>query len=551
MDKIWLKNYSENIPHIIPPIDKDILDLFFESCDNFKDQTAYVNFDKKLSYSEIKKLSFQLASYLQAQDLKKGDKIAIQLPNLLQHPVSLWASIISGLTVININPVYTQRETLHLLKDSGAKAIILFSSCAKILETILQDTQIKTVIVTEPGDLLNFPKKQIVNFVFKYIQKKSKSYKIPKSISFTKALSFKSKQPPQIYRKQMEETLFIQYTGGTTGVSKGACLSQKNILSNLKQCELWLTPSLKKGEEYVLAPLPLYHIFAFLVNGLLLFLYGAKNILVSDPRQIPQLISIMKKYPLTLGVGVNTLFRALTLNPSFKNIDTSSWKFFIAGGMALESNTQKTWKKITGSPIIEGYGLTEASPVVCCNDLKNPKDQSIGLPLPSTNIRIVDLEGSELPIGQDGELEVKGPQVMRGYYNKEQENKIIFTQDGWLKTGDIASIDEGGFIYIKDRKKDMINISGFNVYPNEIEGVLTAHSKIKEAAVIGIMDEHSSESVKAFIIKNDESLSFEEIKQYCKKNLAPYKIPKKIEFVKEIPKTNIGKPLRRLLKKST
>ncbi len=549
MNKIWLKNYPKNIPHEIPPITKDIIDLFFEACETFKNQTAYISFDKELSYLQLKNLSFQLASYLQDKGLKKGDKIAIQLPNILQYPVSLWASIISGLTVVNINPIYTQRETLHILKDSKVKAIILLSSCAKNLEKVIEETQIKTILVTEPGDLLSFPKKQIVNFVFKHIQKKSKPYNLPNSILFPKALSFKSKHPFQIQKKQMDDILFIQYTGGTTGTPKGACLSQKNILSNLKQCELWLSSSLKKGKEYVLAPLPLYHIFAFLVNGVLLFLYGSKNILISDPRQIPKLISIMKKYPITIGTGVNTLFKALVLHPKFQNINTSTWKFFVSGGMALESNTQKIWKKITNTYIVEGYGLTEASPVVCCNDLENPRDNSIGFPLPSTTIRIVNPNGLELPIGKDGELEVKGPQVMTGYYNKEEENKIVFTEDGWLKTGDIACIDEKGFLYIKDRKKNMINISGLKVYPNEIEGVLAAHSKIKDAAVIGIKDNHSSESIKAYIIKKDESLDYREVITYCKKNLAPYKIPKKINFVKDIPRSTVGKPLHRLLKK--
>ena len=549
MDKIWLKNYPENTPHEIPPLDKDIIDLFFESCEKFKDKTSYVSFDKELSYSQLKESAIQLASYLQDQGLKKGDKIAIQLPNILQYPVSLWASILSGLTIVNVNPIYTKREVLDILKDSEAKAIILLSSCANILEKIQEKTQIKTVIVTGPGDLLNFPKKQIVNFVFKHIQKKSKPYNLPNSISFSKALSFKSKHSYQIRKKQLDETLFIQYTGGTTGVSKGACLSQKNILSNLKQCELWMASDLEKGKECMLAPLPLYHIFALVINGLLMVIYGAKNILVSDPRQISQLISIMKKHPITIGVGVNTLFRTLTLHPKFKDIDSSSWKFFISGGMALESSTQKAWQKITGTSLIEGYGLTEASPVVCCNDLKNPKNKSIGLPLPSTDIRIVSMEGLELPINEDGELEVKGPQVMLGYHKREKETNLVFTEDGWLKTGDIASIDEKGFVYIKDRKKDMINISGFNVYPNEIEDVLTTHLKIKEAAVIGITDEHSSESVKAFIVKEDESLNFEEVKNYCKKNLAAYKIPKEIEFTENIPKTMLGKPLRRLLKK--
>ncbi|MGI9548393.1 MAG: AMP-binding protein [Bdellovibrionales bacterium] len=548
MEKIWLKNYHPSVTPTIPSLQQDLLDLFFETCEKFKNHSAYSSFDKEISYDDLKNLSLQLAGYLQSQNLKKGDRIALQLPNVLQYPVSLWASLLSGLTVVNLNPVYTKRETLKVLQDSGAKAIIMLSSCAHNLEQIYKETSLETIIITKPGDLLNSPKKQLLNFVFKYIKKKEKNYKINMSVSFLEALSFKSQKKFQIQKKNMDDVLFIQYTGGTTGVPKGACLTQKNILSNLKQCQLWFDPYLDHGKECVLAPLPLYHIFAFLVNGLLLFLYGAKSVLIADPRNISQLIPVIKKHPFTIGIGVNTLFKALILHPKFKTIDFSTWKFSVAGGMSLEENIQKNWKKITGVKIIEGYGLTEASPVVSSNFIDEPKNKSIGCPLPSTEIRIVNPKGEELSIDEDGELEVKGPQVMQEYYNNPEETQKVLTSDGWLKTGDIASIDKDGYIFIKDRKKDMIIVSGFNVYPNEIEDVLGHHPEIKDSTVVGVKDDYSLEAIKAFVVKNTPELQAEAIKKYCKEYLAPYKIPKHIEFVDEIPKTMVGKPLRRLLK---
>ncbi|MCY4512176.1 MAG: AMP-binding protein [Bdellovibrionales bacterium] len=549
MDKIWLKHYPTSIPHEIPPIDKDIVTLFLEACQEFETQPAFRSFDRGLSYGKLKQLSFHLASELQNQGLKTGDKIIIQLPNILQYPVSLWASLLSGLTVVNMNPLYTSREMLHQIKDSGAKAIILLSSSAKKLEEIIDQTDLKTVIITKPGDLLGRLKRPIVNFVFKYIQKKSPSYNLANSLSFLKALARGSQKQPQIFKRDLDETLFIQYTGGTTGTSKGACLSQKNILSNLKQCELWLTPSLERGKERVLSPLPLYHIFSFLVNGLLLFLYGAENILIADPRQFQKLINTMKKYPVSTGVGVNSLFKALLQRPSLRQLDFSKCKFFVAGGMSLEPSVQKQWKELTGVPIIEGYGLTEASPVVCCNSLQNPEEEGhIGFPLPSTEIRIINEQGTEQPIGKEGELEVRGPQVMQGYYQKAQETKNVF-QNGWLKTGDIALINEKGLIKIKDRKKDMIIVSGFNVYPNEVEEVINLHEAVRESAVVGKQNASSvNEEVKAFVVKKELSLTEEDLKLHCRKLLAPYKIPKTIEFVENIPKTNIGKPLRRAFK---
>ena len=550
-EKRGMRDYPSHIPYDIPPIDKDIITLFQEACKEFEDKTAFNSFDKKISYKELNQLSFRLASFLQNQGLQKGDVIILQLPNILQYPVSLWASLISGLIVSNMNPLYTSKEMLWQIKDSGAKAIILLSSSVKNLEDVIDKTHLKTVIVTEPGDLLDFPKKQVVNIFFRRAQKKSHSSLLSGSFSFLKALSLGSEKPPEICKRPLDDGLLIQYTGGTTGVSKGALLTQKNILSNLKQCELWMTSSLKRGNERALAPLPFYHIFAFSVNGLLLFLYGTENVLIADPRQISRLINTMKKHPVSLGLGVNALFKALLQNPAFKKLNFSSFKFFLTGGVSLESSVQKEWREVTGVHLVEGYGLTEASPVVCCNSLTNPdKEGSVGFPLPSTQVRIVNEKGEELSKGEEGELEVKGPQVMKGYYKKERETKNVLNE-GWLKTGDIAIVNEKGQVNIKDRKKDMINVSGFKVFPNEVEEVLLLHKAVRETVVVGVKDEFSQETVKAFIVKKENSLTEEELKNHCRQWMAPYKVPKKFEFINEIPKTAVGKPLRRFFKKDT
>ena len=550
MEKIWLKNYPPNIPQDLPPLDQNIVQLFETACEEFKDNSAFISFDKSLSYKDLKKQSLHLAGFLQSQGFKKGDVIVIQLPNLLQYPVSLWAAILSGLIVVNMNPLYTAREMLGPIQESQAKGIVLLSNNLAKLKSIFDKTKLQSVIVTGPGDLLDFPKKQIINFVFKYKTKTLKQKKMANSFSFLRAIQQGSKIQAQIQERDFAETLFIQYTGGTTGTSKGACLSQKNILSNLKQCEIWMLNDLEKGKERALAALPLYHIFAFLVNGLVFLLNGFTNVLIANPRQMPSLIQTMKKQNLTIGTGINTLFKSLLTQPQFKKLDFSKWKLFVSGGMSLEPSVQKLWQSVTNSLLIEGYGLTEASPVVCCNRLDKPSEGFAGLPLPSTQVRIVDEKGQELGINEEGELEVQGPQVMNKYYKQEEETKMVFSPDAWLKTGDIAKVNPEGLIQIIDRKKDMINISGLKVYPNEIEEVLLSFKEVKEAAVVPAKDEEGAEIVKAFVVRNTKSLNEEKLKSYCKNHLAPYKIPKQIVFTQEIPKSLIGKPLRRLLKDS-
>ena len=515
---------------------------------NLKTNRPFISFDKSLSYKKLKEKSLHLAGYLQSQGFRKGDRIVIQLPNLLQYPVTLWASILSGLVVINMNPLSTATEMLQPIQETQAKGIVLLSSSLPALKSIFSQTSLQTVIVTDPGDFLDFPKKQIINFAFKYKNKILNQKAVLNCCSFLKALQIGSKTPTQIQDRDFKDTLFIQYTGGTTGTFKGACLSQKNILSNFKQCEIWMLSHLEKGKEQALAALPLYHIFAFLVNGLVFFLNGFTNVLIANPRQISPLIKTMKKQKLTIGIGINTLFKALLKQAQFKKLDFSHWKLFISGGMSLEAAVQKKWQSITKSHLIEGYGLTEASPVVCCNRLDKPSEGFAGLPFPSTQVRIVNEKGRELEIDEEGELEVRGPQVMERYYKRKEESQMALSPEGWLKTGDIAKVNREGLVQIIDRKKDMINISGLKVYPIEIENVLLSLKKVKEAAVVMAKDKNNTELVKAFVVKNSEDLNEEELKSHCKQHLSPYKIPKQIVFTSEIPKNIIGKPLRRLLR---
>ena len=551
MEKIWLKNYPPNVPHDLQSLDESLIQRFETACKEFSDKPAFISFNKVLSYQELYQQSLFLAGFLQSQGFKKGDVIVIQLPNLLQYPISLWASVMSGLTVVNMNPLYTAREMLQPIQETKAKGMILLSDKLPFLRSFLDQTSLKTILVTEPADLLNFPKKPLINFVFKYKTKTFGQDLLKGEISFGQALQEGSQTKARRIERDLSDTCFIQYTGGTTGVSKGACLTQKNILSNLKQCETWMLSYLKKGEEKALSALPLYHIFAFLVNGLVFFCNGYSNTLIANPRQIGSLVSAIKKHKITVGTGVNTLFKALLGNKHFRKLDFSFMKVFIAGGIALESSVQKEWQAVTQSSLIEGYGLTEASPVVCVGRLDQPLAGFVGYPLPSTDIRITDENGKELGINQEGELEVRGPQVMERYYNQTEETKLVLNEEGWLKTGDMAIINSEGLIQILDRKKDMINISGLKVYPNEVEDVLSAFHKVKESAVIGIVNEQGVEHVKAFIVRKEDSLSQEELIAYCKKNLAPYKIPKEMVFIQEIPKNIIGKALRRLLKLET
>jgi long-chain acyl-CoA synthetase len=546
----WLDQYPTGIPHTINPEQySSILDLFDESVAKFGDHPAFENMGKQISYNELDSLSADFASFLQNKaGLEQGDRIAIQMPNLLQYPVVMFGALRAGLIVVNTNPLYTSREMKHQFKDSGATAVVILANFAHNLEKILPDTAIKTVVVTEIGDMLDGVKGHLINWVVRYVKKMVPKYKIKKAISFKQAM----KQGAQLaYSKPVVKTsdiAFLQYTGGTTGVSKGAMLLHRNILANMEQISAWFLPGLGEEDDVVITALPLYHIFALTVNCLAMLKIGALNILITNPRDMPGFIKELSKQPFTLITGVNTLFNGLLNQPDFAQLDFSSLKLAVGGGMAVQKSVALKWKEVTGVPLVEGYGLTEASPVLTANPIDGrEKIGSIGLPVPSTEVSIFGENGEELPIGEVGELYARGPQIMAGYWQRPAETEKTMHGD-WLRTGDMAVAHEDGYFAIVDRKKDMILVSGFNVYPNEIEDVIAAHPKVLEVAVIGVPDKKSTEAVKVFIVKKDESLTEEEINGHCRENLTAYKCPRQVEFRTELPKTNVGKILRRKLK---
>jgi long-chain acyl-CoA synthetase len=545
----WFAHYPQGVAHEINPQQyESIPALLEEAFAKFGSHVAYENMGKKLTFSEIDKYSQQFASYLQnVAGLKKGDRIAIQMPNLLQYPIALFGALRAGLIVVNTNPLYTPREMLHQFKDSGSVAIVIVANFAHNLEEIINDTPIKTVIVTELGDMLGGFKKLLVNFVVKKIKKLVPAYNLPGAISFQKALNQGEQQVFNKLKLNPQDVAFLQYTGGTTGVSKGATLTHRNIVANTIQCDEWFLNT-DEGDELVVTALPLYHIFALTVNCFLMLKIGAHNLLITNPRDMPGFIKELKKVKMSVFTAVNTLFIGLMNNPEFVNVDFSKLKYTIGGGMAVQNFVADKWQEITGRPLAEGYGLSETSPLVTCNPLDGTERKgTIGLPAPSTEISIKDEEGIDVPVGERGEICCRGPQVMPGYWQRPSETKEVFFGD-WLRTGDIGIMDNEGFVKIVDRKKDMILVSGFNVYPNEVEDVIADLEKVLEVAVIGVPDEKSTEGVKAFVVKADESLTEDEISAFCKENLTGYKRPKYIEFIEELPKTNVGKILRRKLR---
>ena len=553
MKKIWLTNYPKNVPkEIDPSAYKNIIEVFENTCTKFGPLPAFKNMGSTLSFNDLDCFTYQMASFLSNHlGLKKKDRIAIQLPNLLQTPIAIFGSLRAGLIVVNTNPLYTAREMKHQFNDSGAKAIIILANFAFQLQEILEETQIEHVIITEAGDCLPFPKSLLINAALKYIKQSVPSYNIPGAISYKKALELGKKYSLKIKSTDFsgEDLAFIQYTGGTTGVSKGAMLTHKNIVANMEQIGAWLIPQLREGTEQIITALPLYHIFALTVNCMALMKIGSCNILITNPRDISGFIKELSKHSFTVMTGVNTLFASLMNHPCFSQINWSTNKLSVAGGMALQKAVTDQWYINTGQVIVEGYGLTEASPVVTCNPL-NGKEKvgSIGLPLPSTEIKIIDDKGKEVAFKQPGELCLRGPQVMKGYWQQIEETKLVLSKDGWLKTGDIAVFEDGGYLKIIDRKKDMILVSGFNVYPNEIEDVIADHPDVMEVAAIGVPDDKSGEVVQVFIVPKNDKISKHDIMTHCKKHLVAYKVPKYIELRKTLPKTNIGKILKRALK---
>ena len=543
----WLKSYPKGIP---ANIDADqyetLVELFEETFAKYKNQPAFSNMGKTITFAQLDKMSRNFGAYLHSRGLNPGDKIALMMPNMLQYPIALFGALRAGLVVVNTNPLYTPREMHHQFTDSGAKAIIIAENFAANLEKILPDTSIKTIILTSIGEMLGL-KGVLVNFVVRRIKKMVPKYNLPNTVSFKEALSQGRKFELPEFEGCAEDTISLQYTGGTTGVAKGAMLTNRNLVANMAQIRAIVRPFIKDG-EVALSPLPLYHIFAFSVNCLALMSMGGHNVLITNPRDLKTVIAAFKAYPISMMTGVNTLFNALNNHPDFPNLDFSHLKITIGGGTAVQRAVAEKWKQITGCTLSEGYGMTEASPVITCNPLDgSARLGSIGLPVPSTDVRVVNEAGEVVGLDEAGEIQCKGPQVMKGYYNRPEATAETI-KDGWLCTGDIGKMDKEGFFYIVDRKKDMILVSGFNVYPNEIEDVLAMHPKVLESAVIGVPDEKSGEVVKAFVVKKDQSLSKDELITFAREHLTGYKIPKHVEFLKELPKSNVGKILRRVLR---
>ncbi len=549
MERPWQKFYPEGVAHDIDISEYPSIPTLLTYCfDNYRNDVAFENMGKTLTFHEIDELSKGWAAFFQQKlQLQKGDRIAIQMPNLLQYPVVMFGALRAGLVVVNTNPLYTAREMEHQFKDSGAKAVVILANFAHNLEKIMGNTAIEHVVITEIGDMLGGLKSGIVNFVVKNIKKMVPKYSLPKAMKF-RAIH-KSLQPDTFKPVDItpDDTAFFQYTGGTTGVSKGAILTHQNIVANMEQISEWMKPRLRPRQEIVITPLPLYHIFALTVNCLGMLKIGARNILITNPRDMKAFIKELGKHKFTVMTGVNTLFNGLLNHEDFHKLDFSHLKVAVGGAMAVQRAVSDRWKKVTGNDLCEGYGLTEASPVVSCNPIDGSERLgTIGMPLPSTDIKVIGEDGKDVGFNTPGELCVKGPQVMKGYWNYEGDGRAI--QDGWLLTGDMASIDEDGFLRIVDRKKEMINVSGFNVYPNEVEGVIAEHPKVLEVGAVGVPDASSTEAVKVFIVKKDNSLTEEEIFEHCKENLTNYKRPRYIEFRDELPKSNVGKILRRKLK---
>ncbi|WP_323665519.1 long-chain-fatty-acid--CoA ligase FadD [Pectobacterium punjabense] len=550
MEKIWLSRYPADVPaEIDPDRYSSLVEMFENNVRRYADRPAFINMREVMTFRKLEERSRAFAAYLQNQlKLQKGDRVALMMPNLLQYPVALFGVLRAGMVVVNVNPLYTPRELEHQLKDSGASTIVIVSNFAHTLEKIVHNTAVKHVILTRMGDQLSTAKGTLVNFVVKYIKRLVPKYHLPDAISFRRVLQEGRRQQyvrPDIINSDLA---FLQYTGGTTGVAKGAMLTHRNMQANVAQCLAAYGPVLREGNEWVVTALPLYHIFALTANCLLFFELGGQNLLITNPRDIPAVVKELKQYPFTAITGVNTLFNALLNNKEFHELDFSTLRLSVGGGASVQRAVAERWEKLTGKHLLEGYGLTESSPLVAVNpyDLKHYSG-SIGLPVASTDVRIIDDNGNDVGPGESGELWVRGPQVMLGYWQQPAATDDVL-KDGWLATGDIVTADDEGFLRVIDRKKDMILVSGFNVYPTEIEDVISRHPKVSESAVIGVENEVSGEAVKAFVVRRDRTLTKEELITHCRRNLTGYKVPKEIEFCEDLPKSNVGKILRRELR---
>ena len=554
MDKFWLKSYPAGVPAEIDYTQyRSLVHLLEEAFRKYADRDAYVCMDKRLTYAEVDALSKKLGAWLQARGLKKGARVALMMPNVLQYPIAIAAVLRAGYVVVNVNPLYTARELEHQLNDSGAEAIIILENFATTLEKIIEKTQIKHIVVASLGEMLGGVKGTVVNFVVRHIKKMVPAYSLPNAMTFKHALSEGAALSLTPVDISHDDVAFLQYTGGTTGVSKGATLNHRNVIANVLQSEAWMQPVLNKEPKVeqliIVCALPLYHIFALTVCCLLGTRSGAMNVLITNPRDIGGFIKDLAKYKFNMLPAVNTLYNGLMNHPDFAKLDFTGLKVTNGGGMAVQKAVADKWFKLTGCPIAEGYGLSETSPGATCNPADTTEySGTIGLPFPSTDIIILDDDGHPVPIGQPGEIAIRGPQVMAGYWQRADETAKVMTADGFFKSGDIGVMDARGYTTIVDRKKDMILVSGFNVYPNEIEGVVAEHPGVLECACIGVPDEHSGEAVKLFVVRKDPSLTVEQLMAYCKEQFTAYKKPKYIEFRDDLPKTNVGKILRRQLR---
>jgi long-chain acyl-CoA synthetase len=551
MERIWLKSYPEGVPaDINPSAYSSIGEFFAASVDRYRDRIAFICMGRTMSYGELDRLSRAFASYLRnVACLPPGSRVALMLPNLLQYPVALFGALRAGYVVVNFNPLYSPRELHHQLEDSGAEAIVVLENFAQTLEKAIEGTQLRAVAVTGVGDLLGGPRGFIANFVLRHLRRAVPEWNIPRAVRFNRALALGRLETVEFPSVEPGDLAFLQYTGGTTGTPKGAMLTHRNMTANLQQVHAWVARSLGPTNEVFVTALPLYHVFALTVNCFVPVMIGANNLLIPNPRDLKAFVKAMRQVPFTVISGVNTLFNTLLNDEEFLRLDFSRLHLAVAGGMALQRAVAERWKAVTGKPLIEGYGMTETSPIATTNPLTiEDYTGAIGLPVPSTDIAIRDLDGRDLPLGEAGELCIKGPQVMAGYWNRPDETAKVTTDDGYLRTGDIARLDERGYVYIVDRKKDMIIVSGFNVYPNEIEDVVINHPGVREVGAVGVPDLKSGEAVKIVVVRKDESLTEVEIIAHCRQFLTGYKTPRYVEFRDTLPRTPIGKILRRELR---
>ncbi len=551
MDKIWLKSYPKGIPaEVDVRAYASLKDILEQSCARYRDLPAFSNMGTTITYGQLDAMSRAFGAYLQqAAGLARGDRVALMMPNLLQYPVTMFGALRAGMTVVNVNPLYTARELEHQLADSGAKVIVVLENFAHTVQEVLARAPVPHVVVTRIGDLLSFPMGIAANLTVKYLKRMVPAWEISGSIGLQQALAL-GRRPLAEVAVGADDIAFLQYTGGTTGVPKGAVLTHGNMVANLEQTAAWIGRNLEEGAETIVTALPLYHVFSLTANLLTFMKLGARNVLITNPRDIPGFVKELKKVPFTVITGVNTLFNALLNAPGIKDVNTGALKLAVGGGMAVQRAVAERWQQLFGIPLIEGYGLTETSPIVCANPLDVLEYSGmIGLPLPSTDVSIRNDSGRELALGETGEICVRGPQVMKGYWNRPDETAKVFTADGWLRTGDMGLIDERGFVKLVDRKKDMILVSGFNVYPNEIEDVAMSHPGVLEAAAIGMPDERSGERVRLVVVKKSDSLTAEALIEHCRKQLGGYKVPREVVFRSEaLPKTNVGKILRRAIR---